>query len=113
MMFSTPPCTESHGILGQGPVIIAPSQSLVESTPPVLSPLTKSTSSPLHVATTIITNDPNFPGTKNQAGTPNSHSSSELSSSESLSTKSSIDQPISSSQSPDSTPPRKTKSLID
>ena len=90
MMFSTPLSTESLGILGQGPIIISPSQSLAESTPPVSSSsLTKSTSSPLHVATTIITDNPNLPSTENQAGTPDSHSSSELSSLESLSTKSS------------------------
>ena len=111
VLFSTPPSTESQGILGQGPVIIAPSESLSEFVPLPSSLRNKSTSSPPHVATTILPEDPKLPGTENQEGTPDSHSSPDLTSSESSSTKSSINQPMFSS--PDSTPPRKTKILTD
>ena len=109
VLFSTPPSTESQGILGQGPVIVAPSQS--EFVPLASSLLNKSTSSPPHVATTILLEDPKLQGTENQEGTPNPHSSPDLTSSESSSTKSSTNQPMFSS--PDLTPPRKTKILTD
>ena len=62
ILFSTPPSTESQGILGQGPVIIAPSQSLSEFAPLASSFINKSTSSPPHVATTILLEDPTLPG---------------------------------------------------
>ena len=108
-LFSTPPSTESQGILGQGLVIIAPSHS--EFVPLASSFLNKSTSSPPHVANTILPEDPRLLGTENQEGTLDSHSSPNLTSSESSSTKSSINQPMFSS--PDSAPPRKTKILTD
>ena len=81
VLFSTPPSTESQGILGQGPVIIAPSQSLSEFVPLASSFLNNSTSSPPYVATTILPKDPKFLGTKNQEGTLDSHSSPNLTSS--------------------------------